>query len=104
MKTTKKIYFGCLPTPALCLHHVFHVGPSKTTSVQQMSYRGCGVGAGQCPFAHLASWHVSRFTGVFPAAFGLLNLLVPFQTFFLCFPMEEALAVFHSLGIPTEQE
>ncbi len=36
MKATK-IHVGCLPALALCLHHVFHVGPSsRVTSVRQM--------------------------------------------------------------------
>ncbi len=26
-KTTQKLHVGCLPKPALCQHHGFHVGP-----------------------------------------------------------------------------
>ncbi len=44
-KTTKNIYVGCLPTPALCQHHVFYFGPSfRVTSVQQMGTLGFGGG------------------------------------------------------------
>ncbi len=41
----KRIYVCCLPTPALCQHHVFDVGPSfRVTSVQQTGTLGSGGG------------------------------------------------------------
>ncbi len=72
---TTKTYVDCLPTPALCLHHVFHVGrSSQEISVWRM---GCywaweeGGSVLLCSSGCPGGW-VLAFGAVFPVVFGLM--------------------------------
>ncbi len=58
-KKKKKTIIGCLPAPALCLHHVFHVGPfSGVTPAWQSCYRTLrGVRVGVALLSVSSAWN-----------------------------------------------
>ncbi len=70
-KTTKKIYVGCLPTPALCQHHVFHVDSLLQSNVCEADgYTGLCRREGQC-CSTLLTVSLGPFPSYFLARLGL---------------------------------